>query len=170
MSLTIRQAGELKTLSAMTVRQGGELKTLSAGYIRQAGELKQWFGGGGGGGGLTAAISVSGGSYVDGYCQAPFGNCAATSEEYAVATPTGGTGPYTYLWEKVSDARPSQPLSFVTGTAQQTKIIRSAAVGPGAPYYAEIRCRVTDSLGAVAYTATMQVWTAHETEYEGEEE
>lgn len=67
------------------------------------------------------------------------------------ATPSGGTGPYTYLWEKVSgDTLSAASASSATttwnasGTAPETKT-------------AYWRCKVTDSLATVAYSATVTV-------------
>lgn len=68
------------------------------------------------------------------------------------ATPVGGVAAFTYLWELVSgdnslhpnDSNIQNPYFLASGTAPQTK-------------NAIWRCKVTDSLGTVAYSAQVNV-------------
>lgn len=75
-----------------------------------------------------------------------FGSGAATTDT-VTATVSGGTGPYTYLWERLSgDASMS---STAPGAAA------SAFIRGGSPvhlYEATWRLRVTDSLGTIGYS------------------
>lgn len=60
------------------------------------------------------------------------------------ATPTGGTGPYTYLWyfEDVSGG-----TWGLSGPTLQTVVASVTDVDPGFVAVATLRCRVTDALG-----------------------
>jgi len=61
----------------------------------------------------------------------------------AVATPSGGSGPYTYLWEVTSGG----PFSFGSATSGTTTVSADVSVSDKT---GTIRCTVTDSLGATA--------------------
>lgn len=67
------------------------------------------------------------------------------------ATPTGGTGPYTYSWTKVTG---SSSISAASPTAATTTF--SATVGRGSVVQATWRITVTDSLSATT-TADISV-------------
>lgn len=65
----------------------------------------------------------------------------------ATATPSGGTGPYTYAWEQVSGddiVFGANPLAFTT-------------FSQGTIALAVVRCKVTDSLGQTAYTPNISI-------------
>ncbi len=68
-----------------------------------------------------------------------------------VATPTGGTGPYTYAWEFVSGPTPEDsgfnPI-YTFATVKPASVTNVASV---------VRCLVTDSLGASTYTNNVSI-------------
>ena len=70
-----------------------------------------------------------------------------------VATPSGGTPPYVYLWQRVSGSPDNQPTA---PTAASTAWFY---VSPPVPdvTLTTARCRVTDSLNVVAYSGNVQV-------------
>lgn len=74
---------------------------------------------------------------------------AVTTSE-VVATPTGGTAPYSYLWTR-TDADPSV-WQILSPTAAATQF-RAEGVGPEDTLTATFKCTVTDSLGATADSA-----------------
>lgn len=61
------------------------------------------------------------------------------------ATPTGGTGPYTYAWETVSG---DSFTGYDTAAASFVTVTGNPAV---------VKCLVTDSLGASAYTNNVSI-------------
>lgn len=66
----------------------------------------------------------------------------------ALATVTGGTGPYTYAWEAVSNPSGMTILNGATDSAQ----FRKSGMYPGETFAGQFRCLVTDSTGATAYS------------------
>ncbi len=75
---------------------------------------------------------------------APSGGYYATST--TTATPSGGTGPYTYLWEQVSG------VGGVAFEDQDTTYFNSIVTGASV-----WRCLVTDANGVSAYTNNVSI-------------
>lgn len=71
-------------------------------------------------------------------------------------TAAGGVGPYTYAWEYVS----GDPATINSPSSAATSFQRLHAT-PGGYLAGLYRCKVTDSLGSIAYTGNVSV----ETEY-----
>lgn len=69
----------------------------------------------------------------------------------ATCTPSGGTPPYTYLWQVTSFDGPVTPTA-VTPTAATTGF-RQTSIGIGESYSAVLRCFVTDSTPGTPFTA-----------------
>lgn len=67
----------------------------------------------------------------------------------ATATPTGGTGPYTYSWTIVAYTSASAPPNINAGLSATTTFTQSG-VSPAMPETATFRCTVTDSVAATA--------------------
>lgn len=68
------------------------------------------------------------------------------------ATPSGGTAPYTYLWQYVSG---DSSIFTTTPTEQQTDFSRYGSYTN--TYVANWRCRVTDSASTVAYSSNVTI-------------
>lgn len=66
-----------------------------------------------------------------------------TTDEPAVVTPTGGTGPYTYAWTKAA----GDTLTVTSASAASTTFSANPA---GGTLSAQYMCTVTDSLAATA--------------------
>lgn len=78
------------------------------------------------------------------------GAVTVTTSGSATATPTGGTGPYTYAWTNISDTHASGTVS-ATASTSATSSFRMTNVGAFETYDAVVRCTVTDAIGQTAY-------------------
>lgn len=83
---------------------------------------------------VTPSVSGAGSS---------FGTISITSG-VATATPTGGTGPYTYAWTKVA----GDTLTVTSPNSASTTF--RAGIGPSDSRSATYRCTVTDKNGLTA--------------------
>lgn len=103
-------------------------------------------GGGGGGGGMTAAAAptATSGTRIGG---------GLTYSGTVTASPTGGTGPYTYAWARTGGGTTTEAT---TPSAASTTFRTYFDTG-GQSRTAYFVCTVTDSLGAVANTAAVTV-------------
>lgn len=72
------------------------------------------------------------------------GTGAITSGSTTV-TASGGTGPYTYAWSRISGAT----IAITSPSSASTTF--SATPGAGMDVFATMQCLITDSLGAVGY-------------------
>jgi hypothetical protein len=77
-----------------------------------------------------------------------FSNTGTITTNTVTATPSGGTGPYTYAWTLISHDGPVNPTA--TSAATAATAFTQTGVGPGEIYSAVFRCTVTDSLAATA--------------------
>ena len=107
---------------------------------------------GGGGGGSPPG---SGGVTVNIYN--PYGarassSAGAVTTETVTATPSFGTGPYTYAWTQTGT--PDATFTVVSPSAAATGF-RKASVAAGATYSANFHVTVTDALGATGVSATV---------------
>ncbi len=118
------------------VRDAGGVAEIGAVLIRDAGGLSEVFNN------ASAAftVDVTPDSFGARNSTPPGG--VTTSE--VVATPSGGTAPYTFLWER-TDAAPTD-WTIIAPTSQATTF-RAAAVGPGDSFDATFTCTVTDANG-----------------------
>lgn len=97
-------------------------------------------GGGGGSFSVTASPGSASGAVTDNNL---FVNVVSNG---VTVTPTGGTGPYTYLWTKVSG---DSAVTVSNSTA--ASVTFSATVPRDQERNAVYRCTVTDSLAASAF-------------------
>lgn len=112
--------------------------------------VKRWDGAswvdcGWGGGGLSATISSSS---VDGASNDGADECPTHTSDSVTVTVTGGTGPYTYSWARLSG---SAAIYADSSTSASTTFSASICFGTRSGVW---RCTVTDSLSA---TATVDV-------------
>lgn len=99
----------------------------------------------------TAALSVTNNkTAVSGYRNA-LGTGTATTDT-VITTVTGGTPAYTYLWERVSG---DTATTATAGSSAATAFSRTAA--PVRFFTSTWRCKVTDSLGNIAYSPNVDV-------------
>jgi hypothetical protein len=108
---------------------------------------------------LTHTVSAP--SQVSGYCsRVTVGSCTATTSA-ALATVTGGVGPFTYLWEFVS----GDAATPVTPNSASTTFTRAATANfPVNVKQGFYRCKVTDTGNGnlIAYSGNVNVYTEHE--------
>lgn len=79
------------------------------------------------------------------------GTGTATTD-IVTATPTGGTPDYTYLWERTSGDASTSCVGSTSAAAYFTRVS-----APTHLYASTWRCRVTDSLGNIAYSDDVTV-------------
>lgn len=97
----------------------------------------------GGSGGMTVVVSPSFNNVV--------GNGSQTTAPFT-ATPTGGTGPYTYAWSQVSG-----DLSITIGSPTSATTQFSATITSSDYIVGTFVCQVTDSGALVANSNTVNV-------------
>lgn len=143
MTMVIRDLGSVaRTISGISVRDGaGTLRTVSEVRARDANNVSRIVF-------STAADFIASASPnpVSGYS---FGVGTATTVS-TTATPTGGTGPYTYAWTLIAHDGPVDPTAG-TPTAATTTFTQTS-IPSNFFYSATFRCTVTDSLMATATT------------------
>lgn len=104
----------------------------------------------GGGGGSPAMTASAYPATVNG--------AAATSStvtiltSFTLATPSGGTAPYSYAWSLVTSSGGTWSIGH--STLSETQFV-CAGVADGAGYTADFKCQVTDSDGHSAFTNTV---------------
>jgi len=101
---------------------------------------------GAGGGSLAVALSA--------YSTYKFSiNVYEVTSDAIVATPSGGTGPYTYEWQHASgsvEITPDAPTAASTTFTADFDYL-------GQYYTSSYVCKATDSLGAFGYSAPVSV-------------
>jgi hypothetical protein len=91
---------------------------------------------------LSVSVSPTAGSGFS------FGTGIATTENPNVATPSGGTAPYTYAWEIVSYTSLSGPPAINSPTSASTDFTQSG-IDPNTTVSAQAQVVVTDDNGAM---------------------
>ena len=76
------------------------------------------------------------------------------TSDVCAASASGGTPPYTYLWQQV--APPSGAISILTPNSSSTQW-RATSMAAGALRTGDYRVRVTDAVGAVVNSGTVTV-------------
>jgi hypothetical protein len=85
-----------------------------------------------------------------------FGTGIITTD-VCIATPVGGTGPYTYAWTLISYTGAPPPTALSPASA--TSRFRQTGVGPGQDESAVFRVTVTDSTLATAVADVTAIFT-----------
>jgi hypothetical protein len=98
---------------------------------------------------ITSLMTASATPTNVGFVKVGGGTSVLTSDA-TTATPTGGTGPFTYVWSQVG----GDSMTINTPNAASTTFSKSVPDAAGFTGY--FVCTITDSLGAVAATNTVQ--------------
>lgn len=149
MTLSLRTADAVRTVSAIKLLAGGSLRPAKTLKMMRGGSLVVVANFGPSAGTLSAAASPD---YVMGssYSSRP----ASVTSTPATVTPAGGVGPYSYAW-----AQTSGPGMTITAQGQATTSFRSNVYRN--TILATFACTVTDASGAVA-TCDVTVELTHE--------
>lgn len=99
---------------------------------------------------LTAALNINNTIGVDSGASI---SGSVTTSDTITCTPTGGTGPYTYAWSRVTG---SSAIAIDSPTAAITSFTVTTAFD-GIGYIATFICTVTDANGAVAESGSIVV-------------
>jgi hypothetical protein len=146
-----RDGGVWRTITAPSVRVSGTWQPVQEAWVKVSGVWQQFYSA------FSAAASPATVSGI-GNVLGP-GNATATTSA-TTATPTGGTGPYTYAVQYVS----GDTATVNSPTSATTTFTRSVFMNPGDPQVNRsglYRFEVTDSLSAVVYTNNVTVNTEH---------
>ncbi|WPZ05481.1 hypothetical protein [Pelagerythrobacter marinus] len=135
MSLQIRDAGTLRTITRLTIRQAGVNRSIRTLKVMDGGVLR------------TVAI------FADPLAvTAPDTNGHQDSStvitNLITATPSGGFSPYTYAWSLIANGGAS-PSTATAPTSAGTSFSKSGLI-PGQTVTDTWRVTVTDSLGQTA--------------------
>ncbi len=142
--------GVLRTITRIRMRDaGGVLRTIQRIRMRDAGGVLRT---------VYQYLSIS----LDVTAIAGYNSGAASAGTVATAavtgTVSGGTAPYTYLWERVDG---SATVTATTGTAAATTFSATVNEATGG-IFATFRLKVTDVNGAIAYSPNVFIelyWT-----------
>ena len=135
-------SGTLRTLARIRMRdEGGNLRTIQRIRIRDASNILRtvWQA-------MTVALSGSTATAT-----------AATSTittGSVTATLSGGTAPYSYLWQAASYN--TDGIGITTPTAASTSFRRTGCIS-GDGYLGDFYCTVTDAMGVVANSGMVSV-------------
>lgn len=102
----------------------------------------------GGGSGAALAVSISPAEIYT------VGTGTIITSDACAASATGGTPPYSYLWQQV--APPAGAISILTPNTSATQW-RATSMAAGQLRTGDYRCRVTDAVGAVINSASITV-------------
>jgi hypothetical protein len=128
-------AGTLRTLARIRMRdETGTLRTIQRIRIRDAGGVLRL---------VWQAMTVA----LSGSTATASAATSTITTSSVTATPSGGTAPYTYIWEGA--AYNTDGIGVTTPTAATTTFRRFACAS-GDTYLGDFSCTVTDALGVVA--------------------
>ena len=130
--MKVNVGGTLKPVVSAKVNVGGTLKTVVRAKHNVAGAIKT-------GDTFTLPLSaIASPGTVNG-----FSASATVTTNTTTATPTGGLGPYTYSWARITGSG-----SITAATSATTAFY--ATLSPESTSSGTFRCTATDSLGSTA--------------------
>lgn len=104
---------------------------------------------------VTSLMTATATPATVGFVKTGPGTSTLTSDP-TTAVPSGGTGPYTYNWQQVG----GDSMTITTPTASSTTFSQSVPDAVGFTGY--FTCTITDSLGAMATTNTVECTLAND--------
>jgi hypothetical protein len=140
MPISTKVSGAWKTVSIPSVKVSGSWKTVSAAWVKVSGAWKIFHA-------LAVEVSLDTTS-VSGVGDAP----GPVQTDRVFADPSGGIGPYTVFWERVSGDETTSPND--TGAAS---VYFDATGAAGTTKSSVWRCKATDSVGTIGYSGNVSV-------------
>lgn len=137
MPISVKVSGTWKTATP-SVKVAGVWKPVLKAWVKVAGVWKETF---------VDAFTVA----LDTQTANGTGPNGTVTTNNVTATPAGGTAPYTYAWEYVSGDL------GISATAAAAATTAFSATGTNVEKLGTWRCKVTDNLSAVAYSAPVSV-------------
>lgn len=142
MSIHAKVSGTWQPITAVYRKIAGSWQAISQVHDKVSGTWQQVYSA------LSASLSTS---YVSGSTGAP----GTATSSAVLCTPSGGSSPYSYLWEYVSG---DTGITIGSSTSAATVFQFYNPNNYFASKYALYRCRVTDSTSNVAYTSNVEVY------------
>lgn len=147
MAISVLDAGSVtRTITAMKVMDGATLRSILRVKVMDSdGVTLRTVYAVSGGGAFTATIDpgIAYGSVIS-------ASPAPVTTNSVTCSPTGGVGPFTYLWENIA----GEGNAFAVSPTNASTTFHLANVISGNSASATFRCTITDALGSTA-TATI---------------
>ena len=141
-----------RTNTAMVVRDGTNTqRTISEGWARDTNNVARLFYNPSGSATLSVTVSPEGASGFSA------GTGTATTDVPVVATPTGGTAPYTYGWTILSYTSLAGPPTADSPTSNSTTFTQTG-IDPSTTVSAEVAADVEDDNGITAQSDPFTVY------------
>lgn len=138
-SITLLEGSNERVIAAWVVRDGANAeRTISSAYVRDTNNVARLVFNPSGSVTLSVVVSPPG---ATGFTA---GTGTATTNVACVATPSGGTAPYTYLWDLVSHTSLSAPPTANSPTTAGTTFTQTG-IDPGANEFADWTVTVMDA-------------------------
>lgn len=136
--IALREASGVSNVGAIVLREAAGVVDVGEVYLREASGLAEIYSAAGGGSDAFT-VDVPPNAYGYGNSMSP----VSVTTEIVTATPTGGTGPFNYLW-----SGSGSPWTITNPTSPSTAF-RAAAVPPADSVVGSFSCAVTDANGNV---------------------
>lgn len=141
-----------RTVTAMVVRDGGNVaRTITEAWVRDTNNVRRLVFNPSGSATLTVTVSPEGASGFS------FGTGTATTDVPVVATPAGGTAPYTYSWSIESYTSLAGPPTADSPTAASTTFTQTG-IDPDTTVSASVVAVVEDDNGVIAQSDPFTVY------------
>ena len=134
--IALREASGVSNVGAIVLREAAGVVDVGEVYLREASGLAEIYSAAGGGSDAFT-VDVPPNAYGYGNSMSP----VSVTTEIVTATPTGGTGPFTYLWSGVGAGW------TITNPTSPSTALRADSVPPADGLSTSAACAVTDVNG-----------------------